>query len=64
MSKGFVAHATTAIKAPVDSVWEALVNPAMIRQYFFGTEVVSVWREGSLIRWKGDGRESLTKTKA
>jgi uncharacterized protein YndB with AHSA1/START domain len=53
-SKGFVAHATTAIKAPVDSVWEALVNPAMIRQYFFGTEVVSEWREGSVIRWKGE----------
>jgi uncharacterized protein YndB with AHSA1/START domain len=54
MSTGMVAHATTAIKAPVDTVWDALVNPAMIKQYFFGTEVVSEWKEGSPIQWKGE----------
>jgi uncharacterized protein YndB with AHSA1/START domain len=54
MSKGIVAHATTAIEAPVDRVWDALVNPRLIKQYFFGTEVASEWKEGSPIRWKGE----------
>jgi uncharacterized protein YndB with AHSA1/START domain len=42
MSKGIVVHATTAIEAPVDTVWDALVNPRLIKQYFFGTDVVRV----------------------
>ena len=54
MSKGIVAHATTAIEAPVDRVWDALVNPRLIKPYFFGTEVASEWKEGSPIRWKGE----------
>ena len=32
---------------------DALVNPEVIRQYMFGTYVVSEWREGSPIVWKG-----------
>jgi uncharacterized protein YndB with AHSA1/START domain len=37
MSKGIVARASTDIKSPIDKVWEALANPATIKQYFFGT---------------------------
>jgi hypothetical protein len=58
MSKGTVAHATAAIEAPVGRVWDALINPRLIKQYFFGTDVTSEWKEGSPIRWKGNGRES------
>jgi uncharacterized protein YndB with AHSA1/START domain len=53
-SHGLIAEATTTINAPIDMVWDALTNPAMIKQYMFGTEAVSEWHEGSPIVWKGE----------
>ena len=49
MTKGLVASARVTIAAPVAKVWDALVNPAIIKQYMFGTEVVSELREGRAI---------------
>jgi uncharacterized protein YndB with AHSA1/START domain len=49
-----VAKASTAINAPVAEVWDALVNPKKIHQYMFGTNVVSDWKKGSPITWKGE----------
>jgi uncharacterized protein YndB with AHSA1/START domain len=54
MEKPIVAHVTTAIDAPIDKVWDALVNPATIKQYMFGTDVISDWKEGGPILWKGE----------
>ncbi|WP_256871474.1 SRPBCC domain-containing protein [Paenarthrobacter nitroguajacolicus] len=33
------AVASTTIAAPPEKVWEALTDPALIRQYFLGTNV-------------------------
>ena len=49
-----VAKASTTINAPVARVWEALVRPDMIKQYMFGTHVVTDWKEGSPIVWQGE----------
>jgi len=49
MSKNFIAKATISIKAPSTRVWDALVTPAAVKQYMFGTNVVSDWKEGSAI---------------
>lgn len=54
MDKGLVATAQAVIEAPVDKVWDALVEPAKIKQYMFGTNVVSDWKVGSPIVWKGE----------
>jgi uncharacterized protein YndB with AHSA1/START domain len=54
MDKDLIARASTTIRAPSERVWDALVNPAAIKQYMFGTDVVSDWREGSPIVWKGE----------
>ena len=54
MQRGLIAKATITINAPVERVWDALVNPGIIKQYMFGTEVVSDWEEGSPIVWKGE----------
>ena len=54
MNKGLVAKATISINAPADKVWNALTNPEVIKQYMFGTTVISDWREGSPIVWKGE----------
>jgi uncharacterized protein YndB with AHSA1/START domain len=50
----FIARASTTINAPADRVWQALVTPAAIKQYMFGTTVASDWKEGSPITWKGE----------
>jgi len=53
MDKKFTAKATTTINAPASKVWQALVNPEIIKQYLFDTDVISDWREGSPILYKG-----------
>ncbi len=54
MDKNLVALATIKINIPPEKVWSALVDPQAIRQYMFGTKVVTDWREGSPIAWKGE----------
>jgi uncharacterized protein YndB with AHSA1/START domain len=52
-NEGLIARASTTIDAPVATVWDALTNPSLIKQFMFGTETVSDWKEGSPIVWKG-----------
>ncbi|HLQ63786.1 MAG TPA: SRPBCC domain-containing protein [bacterium] len=54
MAKGQVAKASIAVNVPISKVWDALVNPDAIKRYMFGATVVSDWREGSSIIWKGE----------
>jgi uncharacterized protein YndB with AHSA1/START domain len=53
MNGKYTAKATTTINAPVSKVWQALVNPEIIKQYLFDTEVISDWKVGSPIVYKG-----------
>ncbi|MFZ0589219.1 MAG: SRPBCC domain-containing protein [Bryobacteraceae bacterium] len=54
MNHGLIAKAEISIDAPIAKVWDALVNPETIKQYMFGTNVTSDWKEGSPIIWKGE----------
>lgn len=54
MNDTFTATATTTINAPVSKVWQALVNPEIIKQYLFNTDVISEWKVGSPIRYRGE----------
>jgi len=54
MDKGLLARSAVEIDAPRSKVWQALVDPAQISRYMFGTTVTSDWREGSPITWKGE----------
>jgi uncharacterized protein YndB with AHSA1/START domain len=54
MDKNLIAKASISINASREDVWKALVNPEAIKQYMFGTTVVSDWKEGSSIVWKGE----------
>ena len=54
MANDFIAKASTTIESPAGEVWDALVDPAKIKQYMFGTNVASDWKEGSPITWKGE----------
>src|SRR5262245_48168567 len=54
MDNNQLAKASTKINASTQKVWKALVDPKAIKQYMFGTNVVSDWKEGSSITWKGE----------
>ena len=53
MNEGLIAKATMTIDAPASKVWEAITNPEFIRQYLFEAEVITDWKEGSPIIYKG-----------
>lgn len=54
MTVDLVAQASTTIRAPLARVWQALVDPDLIKQYMFGTTVASTWRKGAPITWTGE----------
>jgi uncharacterized protein YndB with AHSA1/START domain len=48
-----IAQATITINAPGSKVWEALTNPDLIKQYLFGTNVITDWQVGRPIIYEG-----------
>jgi uncharacterized protein YndB with AHSA1/START domain len=54
VDRNLVARAAVTINASRETVWDAFVNPATIKQYMFDTNVITDWREGSPIVWKGE----------
>ena len=62
-TKNLIAKAVITVDAPVAKVWDAFVNPEMIKQYMFGTNVISSWKPGSSIIWKGEwqGKQYVDK---
>ena len=54
MNEELTAKADVTIHAPLAKVWDALVNPQVIKRYMFGATAVSDWKEGSPIAWKGE----------
>ena len=54
MKDKFIAKATATIHTPVSKVWQALVNPDIIKQYLFDTDVISDWKVGSPITYRGE----------
>src|SRR4030095_1045428 len=49
-----IATAGTTINTTVEKVWDALVNPVLIKKYMFGADVTSGWNVGDSITWKGE----------
>jgi uncharacterized protein YndB with AHSA1/START domain len=47
------AEASVTINASPAAVWKALTDPAMIKEYMFGTETTSDWKVGSRITYRG-----------
>lgn len=54
MSNNLVITNEIVIKATAAHVWDALVNPVMVKQWLFGTNVVTDWKVGSPIVWQGE----------
>lgn len=51
------------INAPAAIVWQGLTDAEMIKKYFFGTQAISDWQEGSPLIFKGEwqGKEYMDK---
>ncbi len=54
MDQELTATASTTIHATASRVWEALTNPELIKQYFFGSNIVTDWKVGSPIYYRGE----------
>jgi len=63
MDRDFVSTTSIVIEAPVAKIWEALVNPEIVKKYFFGAEVVSSWKEGGPITFKGEYQGNIYEEK-
>jgi uncharacterized protein YndB with AHSA1/START domain len=50
---------TIDINAPVEKVWDALVNPEQTQKYMFGCKAMSDWKQGSALTWPAvyEGKE-------
>ncbi len=44
----------TTINAPLEKVWEALTKSEIVKQYFFGTDLVTNWKVGEPIIFQGE----------
>ena len=54
MTTNLIARANITIHAPASRVWEALTDPQLIKQYFFGSNIVTDWKVGSPIYYRGE----------
>jgi uncharacterized protein YndB with AHSA1/START domain len=54
MKSDISGSVATVIQAPIEKVWDALVNPDIIRQYLLGTNTRSDWKPGSPIIFEGE----------
>ena len=65
MENTLIVKVSEEIKAPVSKVWQALTDPALIKKYLMGTDVVTDWKKGSFITYSGEwkGKNYVDKGK-
>ncbi len=50
----FTAKIQRTIHAPVSKVWDALTKPELLKQYFFGTHLITTWEVGTPVLFEGE----------
>lgn len=63
MDKNLIATSNINIQSTLEKVWNVLTNPENIKEYLFGTEVLTDWNIGSPIIFQGeyDGQQYKDK---
>lgn len=63
MDKNLIASSNINIQSTPEKVWNVLTNPENIKEYLFGTEVLTDWNIGSPIVFQGeyDGQQYKDK---
>jgi uncharacterized protein YndB with AHSA1/START domain len=61
MSNELMVKKEIILNATTSEVWDALINPEKTKYYMFNCKVVTDWKVGSSITWKGaeDGKEYI-----
>lgn len=54
MNKELISKSSIDINASSYKIWEALVKPEIAKNYFFGAEIITDWKVGSPITFKGE----------
>src|SRR5579872_296851 len=54
MAKGLTVEKSILINATPAKVWQALTDPAMVKEYLFGTDMSADWRVGGKIIYRGE----------
>lgn len=54
MSKELISKSSIDLNTSSPKVWETLVEPDIAKKYFFGAEIVTDWKVGSPITFKGE----------
>jgi uncharacterized protein YndB with AHSA1/START domain len=44
----------TTVNAPATAVWKALTTASTLKQFFFGSDIVTDWSVGSPVRFRGN----------
>jgi uncharacterized protein YndB with AHSA1/START domain len=53
-SMSFKLTVQRTIHAPIEKVWDGLTNPEVVKQYFFGSQLVTTWQPNTPIIFKGE----------
>lgn len=48
-----IVRTSILIHSTIEKVWEAITKPELVKQYFFGTDLVTTWEVGTPIVFKG-----------
>ena len=54
MKTDISTSSSVAIEAPPEEVWKALTTPEQIKQWFFGVDTETDWKQGSPIVHRGE----------
>ncbi len=63
MNRELSIQKSISFNAKKSKVWEALVSPEIIKEYLFGTEVISEWKAGSTMIFQGEWEGQKYKDK-
>lgn len=54
MSKELISKSSIDINSLSPNIWKALVEPEIAKEYFFGAEIITDWKVGNPIVFKGE----------
>jgi uncharacterized protein YndB with AHSA1/START domain len=50
----FSTETSVTINAPLQKVWDGITKPEIVKQYFFGTNLVTDWKVGAPLFFRGE----------
>jgi uncharacterized protein YndB with AHSA1/START domain len=50
----YSSSASILVRAPREKIWDAITRPELVKLYFFGTNLVTDWKVGSPLFFRGE----------